>query len=77
MDGGSGDNTGESRIMSVRSYEHIGRLAGLLTTGFNIVFQMRRKATDAPRFRAEARGVVLHKTLFSIVKIDAQVIPLG
>lgn len=47
MDDGSGDNTGASRIMSVRSYKHIGRLAGLLTTGFNIVFQMRRKATDA------------------------------
>jgi len=44
---GSGDNTGASRIMSVRSYERIGWLAGLLTTGFNIAFQMHRKATDA------------------------------
>lgn len=58
--------------------EHWMALAGLLTTGFNIVFQMRRKATlmhTRSEQRLTARFFI--KLYSSVVKIDRPVIPCG
>lgn len=66
-----------SRIMSVILVRaHWMVLAGLLTTGFNIVFQMRRKAT-LMHTRSEQRLAArfLIKLYSSVVKIDRPVIP--
>lgn len=68
-----------SRIMSVILVRaHWMVLAGLLTTGFNIVFQMRRKATlmhTRSEQRLAARFFI--KLYSSVVKIDRPVIPCG
>lgn len=68
-----------SRIMSVILVRaHWMALAGLLTTEFNIVFQMRRKATlmhTRSEQRLAARFFI--KLYSSVVKIDRPVIPCG